>query len=612
MCGVSGFTWGDQEKIKKMNQLLKHRGPDGDGVFVAPEVSLGHTRLAILDLSERGKQPMTSADGTVVVSFNGEIYNFRELRAALEKQGYQFRSGSDTEVIVHAYEAWGIDCIKEFNGIFAIALWDAKTKMLYLIRDHVGVKPLYYFWDPSASSWQAKLIFASEIKAILAHDVPRTVDTDALNLYFRMLYVPAPRTMFRNIFKVEPGTYLTYRDGTLETHRYWNPDRSKRFASRDEAVQTIRMLLMDSVKRQLISERPIGVFLSGGIDSTAVLGMANDVLGSVKTFSVGFDIQPEKFNADYELAKKTAAHFGAEHHDLIVTGADCAKHLPDVVYHMDEPVANATQIATYLLSQFARKEIVVALGGDGGDELFGGYERYRFSRFLSQYQRIPAALRRPASRLLMRVLSAHPGAAKLEIPPGVDRCLTFMAQKEKDVARVLLPGVNNVDVTGRVYDEQYFRERITDSENALMWADIRSWLPDESLVRSDKLSMAFALEQRVPILDHRLVELSLRIPSAWKLSSRETKALFKEAMRAYLPEHILNQPKRGWFSPASAWLRKEVRPLMEEVLADDGSPYLTIPEIRQMYQDHMEVKAYHMNLLWAVLTFQLWHRRFII
>lgn len=597
MCGIAGFNWKDDDTIQKMNRLLKHRGPDGEGVFVAPEVSLGHTRLAILDLSERGKQPMANDAGTVIVSFNGEIYNFRELRMELEKKGCQFRSTTDTEVIIRAYEEWGIECVKKLNGIFAIALWDAREKKLFLIRDHVGVKPLYYFWD------NQKFIFASEIKAILGADVPRAIDRDSLNLYFRMLYVPAPRTMFQKIFKVEQGTYLCYANGKLETHRYWHPDRAKHAASRDEAVRTIRMLMMDSVKRQMISERPVGVFLSGGIDSTAILGLASDVLGGgVKTFSVGFDVRPEKFNVDYELAKKTAAHFGAEHHDLIVTGADCAKHLPDVVYHMDEPVANATQVATYLLSQFARKEIVVALGGDGGDELFGGYDRYRLSRLVSLYQHIPGLLRKPVSAILRQ--------KKLEIPPGIDRYLAFMAQKEKDISRVLLPALNNSDLMHRVYKEQYFGSMTADAENDLMWADVRSWLADESLVRSDKLSMAFALEQRVPILDHRLVELSLQIPSNWKLSSWETKALFKEAMQAYLPPHVLNQPKRGWFSPASTWLRKEVRPLVEEAIADD-SDVLNMPEIRRMYDDHREAKAYHMNLLWAVLTFQLWKKKFL-
>ncbi len=601
MCGIAGFNWGDQEKIQKMNRLLKHRGPDGDGVFVAPEISLGHTRLAILDLSERGKQPMTSTDGMVIVSFNGEIYNFRELRRELEHKGYRFRSATDTEVILHAYDAWGIDAVKKFNGIFSIALWDSRKKQLYLIRDHVGVKPLYYYWR------DGKLIFASEIKSILAHGIPRVMNREAVNVYFRMLYVPAPQTMFQHIQKVEPGTYLLYKEKNISTHRYWNPELQTRLSSRDEAVDRVGTLLKDSVRRQLISERPVGVFLSGGVDSTAILGIAHECLsGKVETFTAGFDIAPEKFNADFDLARKTSYYYATSHHELIVTGADAAAVFPDIVFAMDEPVANATQIATYLLSKFARKNIVVALGGDGGDELFGGYERYRLSRIISLYQRVPRIFRKPASMILRE--------KKLEMPPGVKRYLAFMAQKEHDVTRVLLPRVDNEWVTPHVYGNQYFSSGTThdsDSENALMWADIRSWLPDESLVRSDKLSMAVALEQRVPLLDYRLVELSLQIPSAWKISSRETKSLLKQAVAPHLPSHLARQPKRGWFSPGSAWLRRELKPLMDDALCGE-SDILNLPEIQRMYADHCDVKAYHLNLLWAVLTFQMWRKKFMI
>jgi asparagine synthase (glutamine-hydrolysing) len=602
MCGISGFTWEDKSAIQRMNALLKHRGPDSEGVYTAPEVSLGHTRLAIVDLSPRGAQPMASDDGAIAVSFNGEIYNFQELRAELEQKGHAFRSESDTEVILRAYEAYGIDCVKKFNGIFAIALWDGRQKKLYLIRDHIGVKPLYYFWDSH------RLIFASEIKAILSHDIPRAVDGESVNIYFRMLYVPAPRTMFRHIFKVEPGSYLAYDGKTIAMHRYWRPPAAPRIGSRDEAVRSIRVLLKDSVKRQLISERPVGVFLSGGVDSTAVLGMAHEVLGAgVQTFSAGFDVLPEKFNADLTLARKTSKHYGTRHHELIITGADCAEHLPAVVASMDEPVANATQVATYLLSRFARNDIVVALGGDGGDELFGGYERYRLSAWVSRVRKVPGAA------FLAGVAGAR--GEKFTLPPGADRYLAFMAQKERDVSRVMARGSNDGSVLRRAYAEQYFSEQTDDAENDLMWADVRSWLPDESLVRSDKLSMAVALEQRVPILDYRLVELSRRIPSAWKFSAFETKTLFKEAVAAYLPPHLAHQPKRGWFSPASAWLRGPVRPLMEEVLSDGFAPgseeFLDLPEIRRMFADHLAVRSYHMQLLWAALTFRLWYRHFI-
>ena len=591
-----------------MNAKTKHRGPDDTGVFVDERVSLGHNRLAIIDLTPTGAQPMKSDDGSIVIVFNGEIYNFQELRDELKKLGHQFRGTSDTEVIVRGYEAWGIEVVKKINGIFAFALWDVKKATLYLVRDHLGIKPLYYYHEGG------NLVFSSEIKAILEHPVKREINADALNLYFRVLYVPGPLTMFKNIFKLEPGTYLSYKNGTIETARYWNPTVGSAPASKEEAKEQIRSLMRDSVKRQMISERPVGVFLSGGIDTTAILGLATQVAQKpLDTFTVGFNIGGDKFNADLRLARETSAYYKTNHHELIISGADVLKHLSDVIYHMDEPVANATQVATYLLSQFARKDVVVALGGDGGDELFGGYERYRLSAMVSFYQ----------SKIPLRTLSIFgafmkkiPGefgkeVEKMMVPAGAPRLLSFMAQKESDIARMLR--ANKANVTP-IFFEKYFRPLNPDVENALMWADLRSWLPDESLVRSDKLSMAFALEQRVPILDHRLVELSLSIPSKWKMQGKEKKSLFKSAIQEYIPPHLLNEPKRGWFSPASEWLRYDLKSFAEEVFtpsfAPDTEEWLNFPEIRTMFYDHIERRSYHMNLLWAVLTFQLWYRRF--
>ncbi len=616
MCGINGFTFADEALINRMNDCVKHRGPDGSGVFVDPQISLGHARLAILDLTSAGAQPMSSPDKTVTIVFNGEIYNFQELREDLKKKGYAFHSGTDTEVIIHAYAAWGIDCVKQFNGIFAFALWDKRQEKLFLVRDHVGVKPLYYFQDPSTGSGPVNLIFSSEIKAILAHMAPRQLNLDALNLYFRALYVPAPLTMFQNIFKLEPAHYLSYHQGIVEKVRYWSPGTTPTIPSKADAKEQIAGLLKDSVKRQMISERPVGVFLSGGIDSTAVLGMAREnTVHTLKTFSVGFDVAPEKFNADLALARKTSQLLGTDHQELIVTGQDCARYLPEVIYHMDEPVANGTQVATYLLSKFARQHIVVALGGDGGDELFGGYERYRLSQLVSFYQRLPALTRSLVSSL-SSVLPKNfrQEVGKMDIPAGARRYASFLFQKEEDIGHFLSGEANRLRITTDFFQNQYFSSPTRDPENDLMWADLQSWLPDESLIRSDKLSMAFALEQRVPILDYRLVELSRRIPSSLKLQGN-TKGLFREAVSPYLPEHILREPKRGWTTPASHWLRTDLEPLMRTVLDPAYNPGVSdlfrFDEINHLYEEHKAVRAYHMNLLWAFLTFQLWYHRFL-
>lgn len=606
MCGISGFNFSDRALIEKMNACVKHRGPDGDGVFVADAVSLGHTRLAILDLSEKGKQPMAYRNGELQLTFNGEIYNFQELREALARDGYTFQSQTDSEVILALYDKYGVDCVKHLNGIFAFAIWDRREQQLFVARDHVGVKPFYYFSDGD------KFIFSSEIKALLVHDIPRQIDHEALNIYLRMLYVPAPLTMFAGIKKLEPGSYLLWKKGTLEKKRYWHPTHFSDVTDRGEAVAQIRTLMKDAVRGQLISDRPVGVFLSGGVDSTIITGLASEITNSsVKTFSARFDVPGEKFNFDADAAKKTSAHYHTDHHEYVVTGKDAAQVLPEVIYHMDEPVANTTQIATYLLSKYAREHVVVALGGDGGDELFGGYDRYRLSQWMTRYQSLPRTLRHVTDQILSR----HTRGKKLVIPPGDDRYLAFMAQKETDISRVLVLAKNTPDVHRSFYQTHFFADEIADPEKQLMWADIQSWLPDESLVRSDKMSMASALEQRVPILDHRLVELALHIPTAWKISRGEGKVIFKEAMRDYLPEHVLHQPKRGWFSPTSIWLRTDLRDLAYEVLSPSYAPGTEIlfdfKNIRTLLDDHMSGRAYHMNLLWALITFQMWYRRFL-
>lgn len=603
MCGINGFNWSDQEAIAAMNKKIKHRGPDDDGYFVDGDMSLGNTRLAIIDLSPRGHQPMMNDDKTIVLVFNGEIYNFQDIRGELEKGGRKFRSGSDSEVIIRAYEAYGIECVKKFNGIFAFALWDKKKQQLFIARDHLGVKPLYYYWDGQ------KLIFSSEIKAMLLHQIPRRLNIDALNIYFRTLYVPAPLTMFEGIKKLEPGSYLVYKNNQIEIKKYWEPSDFSDISQAD-AMKEISRLVKDAVRLQLISDRPVGIFLSGGIDSSIVTGIAAEqVSHTLKTFSVGYDFLPEKFNADLELARQTSRHYGTDHHELIVTGKDCREHFENVIYHMDEPVANATEVATYLLSRLTKDHVPVVLGGDGGDELFGGYERYRYSQMISRFQKISGGLLTP---FLKNVPYRFRSLSKFAIQPGADRLLAFMAQKEVDVNRILLHP--DVDITRRFYHEHYFSSPIGDPEKAFMWADVRSWLVDESLLRSDKMSMAFGVEQRVPLLDYRLLELSLRIPTSYKIRRGDKKWILKQAMRKYIPPHVWGQPKRGWFSPASHWMRTALKDMAFEVFSPKYNPELipvfNFDGIRTMFDDHVERRAYHMNLLWALLTFQIWYRRF--
>ncbi len=611
MCGISGFNFSDEELIKKMNKKIKHRGPDGDGVFVSENVSFGHTRLAIIDLSEKASQPMRSADGSLVLVFNGEIYNFKEIRRDLESKGYVFKSGSDSEVILHAYREYGKDCVNTFNGIFAFAIYNKKDGSMFLARDRVGVKPLYYYWDNN------KFIFSSEIKSILEHNVERKINKDALNIYFRTLYVPAPLTMFEGINKLEPGSYLVYRDKLLEKKTYWQPDDFENISTEQEAIEKVRELMKDSVKKQLISDRPVGVFLSGGIDSTVITGLVSEITKStVKTFSANYDIKGNKFNIDADLAKKTSEYYKTDHTEIEITGKDARDNLEDVIRHMDEPVANATQIATYLLSKETKKDVAVVLGGDGGDELFGGYERYRLGKLISEYQKIPSFLRNTFGNVIIKVIKQkNRSVSKLNLPANEKRYLSFMTQEEKSISSFLRDKYNDKNITEQLYKEKYFNNDIKDFEKQFMWADVRSWLVDESLLRSDKMSMAFGLEQRVPMLDHRLVELSLKIPTKWKIKGKNTKVILKEAMKKYIPEYILRQPKRGWTSPASGWLRADMKELAYEVLSPDYIPetkeYFNFKTVKRMLDDHISGKKYNMNLIWALITFQIWYKECI-
>lgn len=610
MCGISGFNFSNEELIRKMNNKVKHRGPDGEGSFVCEHVSLGHTRLAIIDLSEKAAQPMFSADESLVLVFNGEIYNFQDIRKELEGKGHKFVSNSDSEVIICAYQQYGPECVQKFNGIFAFAIFDKKNQSLFLARDRMGVKPLYYYWA------NGKFIFSSEIKSILEHPIRREVNMEALNIYFRTLYVPAPLTMFEGIKKLEPATYLILKNGKLDKVKYWHPTDFSNLTNKEEAIAQIQNLMKDSVRLQLISDRPVGVFLSGGIDSTVITGLVSEQTKSqIKTFSANYDIKVNKFDVDANLARKTSEYYKTDHTEIEISGKDARDNIFDVIYGMDEPVANATQIATYILSKHTSEKVKVVLGGDGGDELFGGYERYRLSKLISDYQKMPEVFRKTFGNVLLNILkNKYPQAGKMNLPPDAKRYLSFMAQKENYVGSVLKKEINNQNVTEKFYQENYFNEKIPDFEKSFMWADLRSWLADESLVRSDKMSMAFGLEQRVPILDHRLVELSLKIPTNWKIQGKNTKTIFKDAMSAYIPDYIMNQPKRGWTTPASAWLRKELKDTVYEVLSPNFNSHtqdlFDFDNIKTMLDEHVEVKVYNMNLLWALMTFQIWYKKF--
>lgn len=608
MCGINGFNFKNPDLITKMNQLISHRGPDDSDIWVGKDFSLGHDRLAVIDLSPRGRQPMWDVEHTIAVVFNGEIYNFKELRAGLENK-YQFVSQSDTEVIIYAYKEWGIDCLKKFNGIFALSIYDARQQEIILARDRVGVNPLYYYFDGK------QFIFSSEIKAILAHDVQRAVDMEAFNLYFQLLYVPEPYTMFQGIKKLPPAHYLRFKNNQISLERYWQANDFSNLSSYDDAKKQIKTIFRDAVKKQLISDRPVGIFLSGGMDSTAVLGAVKEFHGGkIKTYSVGFkdSTDPNKFNVDFLLARETAKYYDTDHSELLIGPEDIKDNLEKIIWHLDEPNANATAGAMFLLSRLAKQEVAVVLGGDGGDELFGGYPRYYYSAWISLSQRL-------APKIFRSIISP-----KLNLPANEQRIAAFLCQKPDLLARVINPQVNNPQAAVSYLKERFFPghqySQCSDFEKYFMNTDRQSWLVDESLLRTNKMSMAFGLESRVPILDHRLVELAIKIPTAWKLSlwqrpaKFQGKRIWRDAIHEYLPNHVFNQQKRGWFTPMAKWLRGGLRDYAAEILSPQNLPaeYFNVPEMQKVFVNHLESREYNLNVIWATVMWTLWYRRFII
>lgn len=607
MCAINGFNFKDENLVLKMNKITAHRGPDGTGIFCDDGISLGHNRLSIIDLSDAASQPMASFDGKLIIVFNGEIYNYKELKKELSD--YPFETNSDTEVILAAYRKWGKECANKFNGIFAFAIWNKEKKELLIARDHIGVKPLYYFWDGD------KFIFSSEIKAILEHDLPRRLDIEGLNHYLRVLYAPEPHTMFKGIKKFPAGHCGLLKDKNFTIEKYWQQQNQAGYFKRSfkNTAKIVYDTVEKSVARQLVSDKPLGLYLSGGVDSSAVLHCAAVHKKNIDTFSVGFELgqeeQEEKFNQDFNLARETAKRYGTNHHEIILKSEEVFSLFEKAVWHLDEPISNATLIPMIKLSAFAKSRIDVAMGGDGGDELFGGYERYRLSRAAGYYQKLPGILR--------DILSRGERLRKLNTPPGISRFALFMFQKN-----ILLKGIINENFlkfnTEAFFQDKFFNSQSNASfEEQFMNADLRSWLVDESLMMADKMSMANGLEVRVPLLDKELAETMARVPVRYKISPFKTKIILKEAFKDKIPDFLIGQPKRGWFSPAAKWLRrKELQDKAREILSasycGETSSIFNWKNVEKILDEHLSGKKYNLNILWSIITFQVWAKMYNI
>jgi asparagine synthase (glutamine-hydrolysing) len=603
-----------------MCTAIKHRGPDDDGFYFNHSVGLGMRRLAIIDLKS-GQQPIHNRDRTAWIVFNGEIYNYRELRDKLEKLGHSFYTNSDTEAIVHAYDQYGADCPNHLRGMFAFAIWDERTGELFIARDRVGKKPLLY------AQVNGQLIFGSEFSALLQHpDIPKDVDFEALNEYLSFMCVPAPRTAYQAIKKLEPGHSLRYRKGELKIERYWQPDFSKKLEiSEPEAGERTIEILRDAVKVRLMSEVPLGAFLSGGVDSSAVVALMAEASSTpVKTFSIGFE---EQDFSELHHARRVAEHVGADHHEFIVR-ADALEVLPILVEHYGEPYADSSAIPTYYVARETRKHVTVALNGDGGDESFAGYERYAAMRLAERYHRIPAVLRESVVRQAIELLPASETkrsrirdvkrfiqAASL---PKVERYLRWVSVFDSEAKQDLFTE-NFARQTGGFsmaskLDPWFARANGSGIVDASLLTDIMTYLPNDLLVKVDIATMANSLEARSPFLDHHVMEFAASLPEKYKLRGLTTKYLLKQMLRKLLPAENLDRRKMGFGVPIGHWFRGQLQPFLRETLLAEASLNrgLFRPEaVKRMVELHTRGEREFSAQLWTLLMLELWFQRFI-
>jgi asparagine synthase (glutamine-hydrolysing) len=619
VCGIAGYLAAGHRdldsSLRRMAAALAHRGPDDEGFFEAAtpdgqhRVGLAHRRLSIIDLST-GHQPMANEDGSIQIVFNGEIYNFPSLRAELIAQGYAFRTRSDTETILHAYEEWGPECIARLRGMFAFAIWDANRQRLLLARDRYGKKPLFLYQEDQL------LVFASEIKAILeVPGVARRVDREALWDYFAYRYVPAPATLLAGIRKLMPGSYLLCDRGAVLERRYFVPDDGRPSAGNPpegDPVSVFLEQLDEAVRVRMISDVPFGAFLSGGIDSSAVVAMMSRHAGQpVKTFSVGF---AESAYSELGYARTIATEFHTDHHEMTVSQEHLMEHLPALVRYRDAPVAEPSDIPIYLLAREARRTVKMVLTGEGSDEFLGGYPKHLLERYVGAYQRVPAPVRgllEPLCRSLpYGFRRAKTAVANLGLADPCERLPRWFGALSGSERRRL----TRLEAPLNHRPAPWFDSCAGNSAlRGILFFDQTSWLPDNLLERGDRMTMAASLEARMPFMDHQLAAFVSRLPDEWRVRGLTTKRILREAMRRVLPAAILERPKIGFRVPVNAWFRGSMRGyLTEHLLGADSRTrdYYQPQALRGYLEEHAHGRQNHEKLLWSLLSLEIWHREF--
>jgi len=621
MCGITGrFNYDayrpvDRDVLVAMTDAVAHRGPDAAGYYLAPGVGLGHRRLSIIDLST-GDQPLANEDGTVQVVFNGEIYNFADVRAELIARGHRFRTGSDTEIIVHGYEEWGDRCVDRFRGMFAFAVWDANARRLLLARDRLGVKPLYYAEVPGGG-----IVFGSEIKSLLEDpEVPRAWRPEAIDAYLTLLYIPAPDTIYRAVKKLPPGHILVAEAGQVRVSRYWdlqftgdgNPARE------EEYLEELDSLLREAVGLRLVSDVPLGAFLSGGIDSSTVVAYMKEASGAPPvTIAVGFD---DAAYDEVRHAEAVARHLGCEFHAL-TANPRVDDLLPKLAWHFDEPFADSSAVPTYYVSKAARELVTVALSGDGGDELWAGYPWHRVEQWEQRIRGSLGSATRVAGWLGRALPLSVKGARSLRhLSSAPDQAYALKhsyGMFEPEAKTRLYSGdfttaVGNADAFA-TFRDAYRECRSTDPLDRAMYVDARTYMIDDVLTKVDRMSMAVSLEAREPLLDHKLLEFAARVPSSLKLKNGRSKYLLRRVLDRRVPREIIDRPKRGFAAPIGEWLRGPLAGLASELLLDGrlrDRGMFEPREVARLWDEHRTGRADHPHRLWQLVMLELWFRQF--
>lgn len=603
MCGITGFNFEDPGLLRSMMDSLKHRGPDDSGSFRDKNISLGHNRLSIIDLSKRAKQPISNEDGTIQMVCNGEIYNYRELRKGLEKN-HRFHSNSDTEVIVHLYEDLGPESVKKLRGDFAFAIYDSGKKTLMLARDRIGIKPLYYHFSGR------EFLFASEIKALLCFK-KFPLDRKALDEFFTFQYALAPRTLFEGIGMLLPSEYFILDLKTLKLQRkiYWKPGLETRKMSERECIKGIEEFLKESVGLRLVSDVPLGIFLSGGLDSSYIAALASQVHPDVRTFTIGFDHPTD----ETRFSRMVAEHLGTEHKEIIVEQADL-EILPRITWHLDTPVVDIAAIPLYIMCQETRKHLTVALMGDGGDEMLGGYDRYTAMLKLRMYKAIPRPGTFFAKKIINRIMTKETYSrflemAKSENPDAFLSYISTFTPEEKKM--IFSTGFSKYITSGRKTIEPFFSSKRLLLQN-MMYTDFSTQLHNDYNMKVDRMTSAHGMEARVPYLDHRFVEFALSIPTKMKIRRTglnfRTKYIFRKMVARKLPGLIAKRKKTGFTLPTDKWMQEGLRDFALQLFDSAPKSLLNRPEIIKVINNYERSRRYYTRQFWTLVSFILWYR----